>query len=177
MKKVFSAPVQIWQVVVVVVLVAALTGTVVAASAASFPSALLTQGVVRMAVASSTTQVAVPATYTSTNVLQQTITIPVGKVGDIAVTGEVDIEDGAGSGYQYCFGQYRLDNVATGTQFNPGNYILEGFNPPENNLSVPIDGYLQNVKAGNHTVYMVMQAGYAICFAQDRSMIILVNIH
>ncbi len=176
MKKVFTAPVQLWQVVVVAVLVITLTGTVVA-SAASFPSGLLAQGIVRMALASSTTQVAVPATYTSTNVLQQTITIPVGKVGDIAVTGEADIEDGAGSGYQYCFGQYRLDNVATGTQFKPGNYILGGSNLPENNLSVPINGFLQNVKAGNHTVYMVMQAGYAICYAQDRSMIILVNIH
>ena len=134
-----------------------------------------------MAVASATdaNQIDVPPTYASTVVLKQVITIPKGKTADLAVMGEVDIEGGsAASSYEYCFGQYRLDNVATGTQFKPGNYILKGFTPPvANNLSVPINGYLTGVKAGTHTIFMVVQAGYQDCYMNDRSMIILANVH
>jgi len=177
MKNVLTAPVQVWHLIIVAVLVASLTSTMVVSAAPL--SSLLAQGSVRMAVASGTdaNSVDVPAGYTSVVILKQTITIPKGKVADLAVMGEVDAEGGASSGYQYCFGQIMLDDVATGTQFKPGNYIIEGFNPPPNNLSTPINGYLTSVKAGNHTVYLVMQAGYADCIALNRSMIILANIH
>ena len=44
------------------------------------------------------------------------------------------------------------------------------------NLSVPLNGYLQSVSAGTHTIYMALSAGYADCNALHRSMIVLVNI-
>ncbi len=176
MKKVLTAPVQLWHVILVTILIATLTSTAVVSAAPL--SAFLTQGTVRMAVAtgSDVNSITVPAGYSSVVVLSRLIAIPAGKVADLVAIGEVDMEGGAVSGYQYCFGQYRLDSI-TGTQFKPGNYILEGFNPPANNLSVPINGVLLNVPAGNHTIYMVMQAGYADCIALNRSMIIFANIH
>jgi hypothetical protein len=178
MKRALSAPVQLWQLVLVSVLVAVLSTTAVV-SAAPLTAGLLPNGQVRMAAASGTDSnaVNVPAGYTSVSVLEKTITVPKGRVADLLVMGEVDIEGGAVSGFQYCFGQYRLDDVASGPQFEPGNYILEGFNPPPNNLSTPINGFLLNVEPGDHTIYMVVQAGYADCYALNRSMIILVNIH
>jgi hypothetical protein len=178
MKKALTAPVQLWQLVVVAVLVAALTGTVVV-SAAPLTDGLLPHGQVRMAVASGTDAdaVNVPAGYSSVSVLEKTIIVPNGKVADLLVMGAVDIEGGAVSGFQYCFGQYRLDDISTGPQFAPGNYILEGFNPPPNNLTTPISGHLLDVAPGEHTIHMVVQAGYADCYALNRSMIILVNLH
>ncbi len=177
MKEILSAPVRLWQLILVSVLVAALTSTVVV-SAAPFSPDFLDQGKFRMAVEAGTDSdaVNVPAGYTDVVVLQKDITVPPGKVADLAVLGEVDIEGGL-TGYQYCFGQYRLDDVASGPQFEPGSYILEGFNPPPNNLSVPINGFLTDVPTGSHTVYMVMSAGYNDCYALNRSMIILANIH
>ncbi len=175
MKNVLSAPVRMWQVLLVSVLVAVLTSTAVVSAAPL--TAFLAPGTFRMGLKYGTSPVSLPADYSSHAVLAHSIVIPAGKVADLAAIGEVDMEGGASTGYQYCFGQYRLDNVLTGTQFKPGNYILEGFNPPANNLSVPINGFLGNVPAGTHTVYMVMQAGYNTCTALDRSMIIIANIH
>jgi hypothetical protein len=178
MKRVLTAPVQIWQLVLVSVLVASLTSTAVVI-AAPLTSGFQPAGSMLMGLVSATdaTMVTVPAGYTNVVVLQKTIVVPPHKVADLAVFGEVDIEGGASSGYQYCFGQYLLDDPNSGTQLHPGNYILEGFNPPANNLSVPINAFLTQVKPGTHTVYMVMQAGYANCYALDRSMIILANVH
>jgi hypothetical protein len=178
MKKAFTAPVKLWHLILASVCVAALT-TTVAVSAAPFTVGLLPNGQVRLAAAAGTDDDAinVPAGYTSVSILEKTITVPKGRVADLLVLGAVDIEGGAISGYQYCFGQYRLDDIDTGPQFEPGNYILEGFNPPPNNLTTPINGFLLNVEPGDHTIHMVVQAGYADCYALNRSMIILVNIH
>jgi hypothetical protein len=181
MKKVLIAPVQLWQLVLVSVLVAILTSTAVV-SAAPLAVGLLAPGSVRMAVAPGTSanSVTVPSGYSSVSVLQKIITVPAGKVADLAVMGMVDIASGTFgiSNIQYCFGQYRLDNITSGTQFKGGNYILGGYTDyAPNNFSVPVNGYLTNVTAGNHTVYMVLQAGYHNCLALNRSMIILANIH
>lgn len=178
MKKALNAPVKFWQLIVVSVLVAALTSTATV-SAAPYLVGVWPTGSVRMsgAFGSDTNPVTVPKGYTPTVILEKTVTVPVGKSADIAVIGMVNFQGGAVSGNIYCFGRYRLDNSSGGTIFKPGNYILEGFNPPPNNLSVPLNGYLQNVAAGNHTIYMVADAGYADCIAQSRSMIILMNVH
>jgi hypothetical protein len=178
MKKALSAPVRMWQLVLVSVLVAVLTSTAVV-SAAPLATGFLAPGTIRMiwAYGTGSAPVTMPADYSSHAVLSTTVVIPAGKVAELMAIGEVDMEGGATTGYQYCFGQYRLDNFKTGAQFKPGNYILEGFNPPANNLSVPINGFIGNVQAGTHTVYMVMQAGYNTCTALNRSMIVFANIH
>jgi hypothetical protein len=177
MKKALSAPVQLWQLVLAAFLVAALTTT--AAVLAGPPGdGMLPHGQARFAVAGdNTNSISVPAGYTNVGVLERTITVPKGKLADLMAVGEVNIQSGALTGYQYCFGEYRLDDVTNGTQFEPGNYILEGFNPPQNNLSFPVNGYLTNVEPGDHTIYMVLSAGYADCIAQTRSMIVMVNLH
>jgi hypothetical protein len=178
MKKALNAPVKFWQLIVVSVLVAVLTSTATV-SAAPYMVGVWPTGSVRMsgAFGTDTNSVTVPKGYTPTVILQKTITVPAGKVADIAVIGMVNFQSGMSTSYIYCFGRYRLDNANSGTKFRPGDYILEGFNPPPNNLSVPLNGYLQNVAAGNHTIYMVADAGYADCVAQSRSMIILMNVH
>ncbi len=177
MKKALSAPVQLWQLVLASFLVAALA-TSAAVLAGPAADGFLPHGQVRFAVAGdSINSVTVPAGYTNTAVLEKTITVPKGRLADLMAVGEVNIQSGALTGYQYCFGEYRLDDATSGTQFQPGNYILEGFNPPQNNLSLPINGYLTDVEPGDHTIYMVVSAGYADCIAQTRSMIISVNLH
>lgn len=177
MKRTLSAPVQLWQLVLVIFLAAAFI-TTAALSALPPDDGMLPKGQVRMAVAGDDTDsVTVPAGYTNVAVLEKTITVPKGKLADFMAIGEVNIQSGALTGFQYCFGEYRLNDVTSGTQFEPGNYILEGFNPPQNNLSFPINGYLTDVEPGEHTIYMVVSAGYADCIVQTRSMIILVNFH
>lgn len=177
MKKILTSQVKMWHLIVLAIVVTFLTSaTIVAAEplAGGFWGA----GTIMIAAASGTdsSQVTVPKGYADTVVLQKAITIPPGKSADLAVIGSADIEGGASTGYQYCFGQYRLDAIG-GSQFKPGNYILEGFNPPPNNLTVPINGFITKVPSGQHTVYMVMEAGYADCYILNRSMIIIANIH
>ena len=176
MKKALSAPVQLWQLVLVAVLAAFIS---TAAFAALPPDeGLLPKGEVRFAVAGDDSEfVTVPAGYDNVAVLEKTITVPKGRLADFMAIGEVNIQSGALTGYQYCFGEYRLNDVISGTQFEPGNYILEGFNPPQNNLSFPINGYLTNVEPGEYTIYMVVSAGYADCIVMTRSMIIMANFH
>lgn len=178
MKRILTAPVQLWHVFLVTILVATLTSTAVV-SAAPLQGFWL-PGTMRMAAAfgNDSNAVHVPMGWNPVAVLQTTITIPAGKRADLAVMGEVDIESGTISGIQYCEGQIRLDNVTSGAQFRPGNYKLGGYasNPP-NNFSTPINGYLGNVIAGTHTIYLVVDAGYADCLALQRSMIVLANIH
>ena len=174
MKKILTAPVRLWHLMLVVILLATLTGTAVVSAAPL--SAFLPAGTMRMAVAYSDSLYTVPEGYTNKIVLQQSFSIPAGKVGDVVAIGEVDIQGGDLTGNQYCFGEYRLDTVG-GTQFKPGSYILEGINPPPNNLSLPIIGFLTGVGSGQHSVKMVMSAGYADCIAMNRAMILLVNIH
>ena len=178
MKKALNAPVKFWQLIVVSVLVAVLTSTATV-SAAPYMVGVWPTGSVRMSGAFGTdvNSVTVPKGYTPTVILEKTITVPAGKSADIAVIGMVNFQSGASPNYIYCFGRYRLDNSSGGTIFKPGSYVLEGFNPPPNNISVPLNGYLQNVPAGNHTIYMVADAGYADGIAQSRSMIILMNVH
>ena len=177
MRRALSAPVQLWHLVLVSIMGATFIAT--AALAALPPDdGMLPKGQVRFAVAGDDTDsIAVPAGYTNVAVLEKTITVPNGKLADFMAIGEVNIQSGALTGYQYCFGEYRLNDVESGTQFEPGNYILEGFNPPQNNLSFPINGYLTNVEPGEHTIYMVVSAGYADCIVQTRSMIVMVNFH
>ena len=180
MKKTLTAPVQLWQLVLVSVLVAILTSTAVVKAAPLSAGGFLTQGTIQIAPlqGANGSSVNVPSGYTNVAILQKTITIPAGKVADLVVMGAVDIASGTLAGIQYCFGQYRLDNVSSGTQFKGGNYILGGYlQDPPNNFTVPINGFLQNVTAGNHTVYMVMSAGYADCNAFNRTMLIFANIH
>ena len=177
MKNALNAPVKFWQLILVSVLVAALTSTATVSAAPYLVGVWPTGSVLMSGVfGTDNNSITVPSGYVDTTILQKTITVPAGKVADIAVIGMVNFQAGSSTGYIYCFGEYRLDNIA-GTAFKPGTYILEGFNPPPNNLSVPLNGYLQNVPAGNHTIYMVVSAGYTSCTAQDRSMIILMNVH
>jgi len=177
MKNALSTPVKLWQLLLITVLVVVLT-TTVAFSAAPPNDGMLPKGQVRFAVAGDdgTNSINVPAGYTNVAILEKTITVPNGRVADLMALGEVDIEGGL-TGYGYCFGEFRLDDIEAGPQFEPGNYILYGFNPPPNNLSLPINGYLLNVEPGEHTIYMVMSAGYNDCYTLTRSMIVTVNIH
>ncbi len=176
MKKMLTAPVQVWQLVVLaVIMLFGLTGAVVAA--APLANGFWANGTKNMAAVSDSANNPIDVPQNSeTAVLSKTITIPAGKVADLAVFGAVDMEAGTASGYQYCFGEYTLDSTS-GTVFKPGNYILQGFNPPENNLTAPIDGFLTNVSAGTHTVYMTRSASFADCTALYRSMVIIANIH
>ena len=177
MKNALSTPVKLWQLLLVSALVVVLT-TTVAFSAAPPDDGMVPHGQVRFAVTGdSENTISVPAGYTNVAVLEKTITVPNGRVADLLAFGEVDIEGGALTGYGYCFGEFRLDDIENGPQFDPGSYILYGFNPPPNNLSLPINGYLLNVEPGEHTIYMVMSAGYADCINLTRSMIVTVNIH
>lgn len=177
MRKVLTTQVQLWHLVVLVA-VSVFVGSAAVVSAETLGTGFWTQGAINIATVSGddSNSVTVPSGYADTVVLQKSITIPAGKSADLAVIGSVDMEGGGTSGYQYCFGQYRLDAIG-GSQFKPGNYILEGFNPPANNLTVPINGFMAKVPPGKHTVYMVMEAGYHDCIALDRSMIIIANIH
>jgi len=177
MKSVLTAPVKLWHLVLVSVIVASLTSTAVV-SASPFLLGFQPQGPILMGLVAGTdaNPINVPAGGGNVAVLLKTITVPAGKVADLAVFGEADMEGGA-TGYQYCYGQIRLDDPNAGRQFQPGNYILQGFNPPANNLSAPINGFLTNVHAGQHTVFLVMGASFNNCYILNRSMIILANIH
>lgn len=174
MKNVFTAPVQLWHLILVVVVIAALASTVVASAAPL--SSFLAQGNVRMAFAANPNTMSIaPGTHKVG--LQQTITIPAGKHADLAVIGAVDFQGGGLVTIMYCFGLYRLDNATTGTPSKPGNTILIGFNPSQNNLTTPVNGWFTNVGSGTHTVYMDLSASFGICTPQYRQMMIFANIH
>jgi len=182
MKRTLTAPVQLWQLVLVSVMVAVLTSTAVV-SAAPYAPSFLAAGTTRYAVASCNTCEVVDTGAPREWVLKTSFTVPAGMVADLMAIGSADLQGGA-AGYHYCYGQYRLDGTAGagnshtgGTGFSPGNYILYGFNPSPNNLTVPINGFLKNVAAGAHVVYQVMEAGYNDCIVNYDSMIVIANLH
>jgi hypothetical protein len=183
MKKVLASPVQLWHLVLVAVLVSVLTSTVTVSAAPL--SALWPAGTIRMAAVSDNgdNNIVIPADYSNVAVLEQVINIPAGKRGDLMVMGEVDIQtDNSTTHYQYCWGDIRFDNInAVNKIFKPGTpYMLEAWGNIDRvpySLSLPINGYRQNLPAGDHTIYMVMSAGYGECNARTRSMMIFMNIH
>ena len=140
-------------------------------------------GQLRMAASSSNNPINVPGDDDIT-VLTAAFKVAAGKKVDIAAFFNAEANwNGTNGGY--CWAEFRLDNPSSGTKFFPGQlWVVDGnvFNDHwitgfGDFPTISLNGFLQAIGPGNHTVYVVMNANGDGCTLSDRSLILIGNFY
>jgi hypothetical protein len=181
-KRLLSAELKVWHLLLVVVLLAVGTGTAVARQSAPPTDAdsgvssdrLFPSGAFKMAAAKSTTSMTVHEADGEVTVLQVGFSVPSGRKADIAAFFNAEAYKYPNG---YCYVTFYLDGVGT-TALAPGQvwgadgYVYSGAYP-----TISAQGYKAKVGPGAHSVLVTLDATGGDCYVDDRSVILISNQH
>lgn len=186
MSKLLRARLELWHLLVVFAVLALGGGGVAFAQGSDphrltqsqFPEAkaegFLPAGTFYMATASKSDQVYYNADGLEHETLKATFAVPSGKKADIvAFFNASAYKEGTG----FCYVKFRLDSMG-GTVLNPGELgVADGDVFADNYPTLAAQGFRKNVSSGAHTLYVTIRSTESYCEVENRSLIVLANVH
>jgi hypothetical protein len=179
-KRLLSAELKLWHLLVVIVLLvvgagtsagqtATPTGTDSVSSDRYFPS-----GAFKMAAAKNNDALTVHSADGEVTVLQADFSVPSGKRADIAAFF-------SGEGYKYpngyCYLTFYLDGIGT-VALRPGQvWVADGYIYSGGYPTISAQGFKSNVGPGPHSVLVTLSTTGGDCYVADRSVILISNQH
>jgi hypothetical protein len=179
-KRLLSAELKVWHLLLVVVLLAVGTGTAVARQSAPpidddsgvSSDRLFPSGAFKMAAAKSTDSLTVEVADGEVTVLQVDFSVPSGKKADIAVFFNAEAYKYPNG---YCYLSFYLDGVGT-TPLPPGEvWVADGYIYNGGYPTISAQGYKGKVGPGAHSVLVALTATVGDCLVDDRSAILISN--
>ena len=181
-KRLLSAELKLWHLILVVVLFAVGAGTAVARQTAPPTDAgrnisserLFPSGAFKMAGAQSNTSMTVHEADGEVTVLHVNFSVPSGKKTDIAAFFNAEAYKYPNG---YCYLTFYLDGIGT-TALKPGQlWVADGYVYTGAYPTISAQGYLGKVGPGSHSVLVTLSATGGDCFVEDRSVILISNQH
>ena len=184
MKKLLSANLQVWHLLVGIAFIAmATTGGVVIAGPhappvweakvdAAAPAAFVPEGTMRMATAFAEVSQTVKAADGFVTVLSATFSVPSGQTADIAA-----FFNAAAYKYPngYCYVEFYLDSA--GLTLRPDKlWVVDGYIYKGGYPTISAQGFRGAIGPGNHTVFVKLQTTGGDCYVNHRSLIVLANV-
>jgi hypothetical protein len=181
-KRLLSAELKVWHLLIVVAVFAVGTDTALARQgnvsnsglAAATADSFFPSGTFNMAAAHSNTSQVVHSADGEVEFLRVSISIPRGQVADIAAFFN-------GEAYKYpngyCYIKFYLDQIG-GDALAPGKlWVADGYVYSGAYPTISAQGYRSNVKAGTHNVIVSLLTTGGDCYVDDRSIIVISNRH
>ena len=181
-KRLLSAELKLWHLILVVVLLAVGAGTAVARQTAPPTDAgrsistdrLFPSGAFKMAGAQSNTSMTVHEADGQVTVLQADFSVPSGKKTDVAAFFNAEAYKYPNG---YCYLTFYIDGIG-GTALHPGEeWVADGYVYTGGYPTISAQGYLGKVGPGSHSVLVALSATGGDCFVDDRSLILISNQH
>jgi hypothetical protein len=185
MKKLLSANLQVWHLLVGIAFIAmAMTGGVVIAGPyappvwgeakvdAAAPAAFVPEGTMRMATAFAEVAQYVKATDGVVTVLSASFSVPSGQTADIAA-----FFNAAAYKYPngYCYVEFFLDSA--GLTLRPDRlWVVDGYIYKGGYPTISAQGFRGAIGPGNHTVFVKMETTGGDCYVNHRSLIVMANL-
>ena len=185
MKKLLSANLQVWHLLVGIAFIAmAMTGGVVIAGPyappvwgeakvdAAAPAAFVPEGTMRMATAFAEVSQTVKAADGFVTVLSATFSVPSGQTADIAA-----FFNAAAYKYPngYCYVEFYLDSA--GLTLRPDKlWVVDGYIYKGGYPTISAQGFRGAIGPGNHTVFVKLQTTGGDCYVNHRSLIVMANV-
>jgi hypothetical protein len=181
-KRLLSAELKVWHLLIVVAVFAVGTDTALARQAtlqngglaAATSDSFFPSGTFNLAAAHSNTSQTVHSADGEVSFLQVAFTVPRGQVADIAAFF-------SGEAYKYangyCYLKFYLDQIG-GDALAPGKvWVADGYVYSGAYPTITAQGYRSNVRAGVHTLIVSLLTTGGDCYVDDRSIIVISNRH
>jgi len=179
-KRLLSAELKVWHLLLVVALLAVSSSSTTAGqnvptgatpnltSDGFYPS-----GVINMATAQSNTSQTVHAADGEVEVLRATFSIPAGQTAAVAAFFNAEAYKYPNG---YCYLTSYLDTVGSGRVLHPGElWVADGYVYSGAYPTISAQGYVGRIAAGAHAVIVTLHAVGGDCFVDDRSLIVISN--
>jgi len=181
-KRLLSAQLKLWHLLLVVVLLAVGSGSTSAGQTGTptpgdpnlSTDAFFRSGVFNMAAAQSQASITAHSVDGLVEVLRATFTVPAGQQADIAAFF-------SGEAYKYatgyCYLKFFVDQIGSayllpGKVWVADGYVYSGAYP-----TITAQGYKVGVGAGEHSVVVALQTTGGDCYIDNRSLIVISNRH
>ena len=181
-KRLLSAELKLWHLLLVVVLLAVGTGGASAGQTATPPGAgsnlsseaFFPSGAFNMAAAQSNNSLIVHSVDGEVEVLRVNFSVPSGQKADIAAFFSAEAYKYATG---YCYLKFYLDGIGTAA-LRPGQvWVADGYVYSGAYPTISAQGYEGNVAAGAHSVLVTLNTTGGDCYVDNRSIILISNRH
>jgi hypothetical protein len=181
-KRLLSAELKLWHLLLVVVLLAVGTGGASAGQTATPPGAgsnlssdaFFPSGAFNMAAAKSHNSLTVHSVDGEVAVLRVAFSVPSGQKADIAAFFSAEAYKYPNG---YCYLTFYLDGIGTAA-LQPGQvWVADGYVYSGAYPTISAQGYEGNVAAGAHSVLVALHTTGGDCYVDDRSIILISNRH
>ena len=172
-KRLLSAELKLWHLLLVAILVVVGIG---GTSAAQTPtdSKFFPSGTFKMAAAQSNISLTVHSVDGEVTVLQVAFSIPAGQKADIAAFFSAEAYKYPNG---YCYLTFYLDGIGTAA-LQPGQvWVADGYVYSGAYPTITAQGYKVGVGAGEHSVVVALQTTGGDCYIDNRSLIVISNRH
>jgi hypothetical protein len=181
-KRLLSAELKVWHLILVVVLLAVSASATSAGQSAPTgaspnlsPDGFYPSGTFNMATAQSNTSQTVHQADGEVEVLRATFSIPAGQTAAVAAFFNAEAYKYANG---YCYVTSYLDTVGTGPVLFPGElWVADGYVFSGRYPTISAQGYVGHIAAGVHSVIVTLHATGGDCYVDDRSLIVISNRH
>lgn len=180
-KRMLSAQLKLWHLLLVVALLAVSAGVTNAARSAPTggpelkPEAFYPNGAFNMVVAQSNASQTIHQADGEVAVLRATFSIPAGQIASVAAFFNAEAYKYPNG---YCYLTSYLDAVGSGPVLFPGElWVADGYVYNGGYPTISAQGFRGHIAAGAHSVIVTLHATGGDCFVDDRSLIVISNRH
>jgi hypothetical protein len=181
-KRLLSAELKVWHLLLVVALLAvsasgtsAGLSTPTGASPNLSPDGFYPAGTFNMGTAQSNTSLTVHAADGEVEVLRVSFSIPAGQTAAVAAFFNAEAYKYPNG---YCYLTSYLDTIGSGPVLYPGElWVADGYVFNGKYPTISAQGYVGHIAAGAHSVIVTLHATGGDCFVDDRSLIVISNRH